>query len=887
MAGAPDTSPVICVLPRDVYNFNVNTRAVVEVFTDVMRLCLERGVQANEDGITDVNEAIKTFFDKGGKAKFRKDNKCKNYKDFDITSLFDMIPKVTQIKPNSTNVNLHELYEILQEIKNIRNETMHASKGTHHDNKMTDISDKMEKIVNQLGKCYNIESNELDLLKVNFHQKIKDIEDPRRAREKVLKDAIRNSMMKNNREKWAPMIKTSMESDTLPFSTKPIKRSDIFHATDFEVLSGHNIPESNDRQEHNIPASHDRQDHNIPASHDRQDHNIPASHDRQDHNTAGPLGCQDQNITGPLDHKISGPIVCQDPNITVPLDHKISGPIDCQDQNIAGPLDHKISGPIDCQDPNITVPLDHKISGPMECQYQNITVPLDHKISGPIDCQDPNITVLLDCQYQKITLSLDHKISGPLDRQDHNIPVPLYHKISGPLVLQDHNIPAPLDLQDHNIPTPLYHKISGPLDLPKHNIPGPLDHQDHKTISCTDILSTGNGPNINIIKGDPGSGKSTYLRMMCLEFCKNNSTFKSISSYDMMMFFNCRDRERIDNFWQYLCKTHYEETTQNFPDKEAVIAAMKEMKMIVAIDGLDEANDSTKALVRDVIHHFGGSKTVTFLITTRPGFSENVEEQFDKNAIQYQVLNIKPIETIDDQEKFIRRIVKQIHEINIDKIIETFTAKREALNSHFSRPLGLILFIQLFQHFPDKIEKLTYGRSLMDLSYDLHTQNMGERMPEVISNPAECSRSILERISGKSLKLIQNNCFEIDHEHYISLSVECYKINKDIPVQSVLSCVLIKRKCASSAMTAIHDFSHRSQQEYFASKVLSGKLCQEYSANNNSTTGKKTISSKLMQPLRLLTVKKKASRGDLIRVLRELTGEKVKEKDLKRLVLIC
>ena len=788
MAGAPGRYR-IDVIPEEVHNFNVNTRAVVEVFTDVLILCLERGVKGNEDGVTDVNESIKTFFDKGGKANYSKDIKGKNYKDFDITSLFEMIPKVTQINQNKTNVNLQELYKYLQEIKSMRNKTMHANKGANTDNKMTDISEKVEKILNQLGKCYNIESNELDSLKENFQQKIKDIEDPKRAREKMLTDAIRNSMMKNNREKWAPMIMTSMESDSLPFSAKPIKRCDMFHATYFEILSDHNIPASHDSQDHNIPASHDRQDHNIRASHDRQAHNIPAS----------------------LYH--------QDPNIHASHDR--------QDHNIHGSLDHKIFGPIDCQNQNITGP------------HGNY-------------------------------------IFGPLGLQDHNIPGPLVHKIS-----------VSLDLQDHNIYGPLDHKISGSLDRPKHNIPGPLDHQDQKTISCTDILSTGNGPNINIIKGDPGSGKSTYLRMMCLEFCKNNSTFKSISSYDMMMFFNCRDRERIDNFWQYLCETHYKETTHNYPGKEDVIATMKEMKMIIAIDGLDEANESTKALVRDIIHHFGGSETVKILITTRPGFSKNVEEQFDKNAIQYRVLNIKPIEAINDQEKFIRKIVKQIPEINIDRIIKTFMAKREALYSHFNRPLGLILFIELFQHFPDKIEKVTYGRSLMELSYDLHIQNMGERMPDVISNPTECSRSILELLSRKSLKLIQNNCFEIDHEHYISLTVECYKMNDNIPVQSVLSCVLIKRKCAKTEMTAIHDFSHRSQQEYFASKVLSAKLCQEYSANNNSTTGKKTISSILVKPLRLFTGMKKASNGDLIRVLRELTGEKVEEKDLQRLVQIC
>ena len=650
-----------------------------------MRLCLERGVQANKTGVTDVDEAIKSFFDKGGKVKFSKEFKDKNYTELDLTSLFEIIPKVTQITPDNPDVNLHILYKSLQEIKNIRNQTMHVIKGTTSENKMPCISEKLEKIVDQLRKCFNIEFNEIGSFKNKIQRTIDDIENPRQAREKELKEAIKKSTIRNNREQWAPMIMKSMESDILPFSDKPMKTSDIFHETDFEVLS---------------------------------DHNISRIHDHQDDNN-----------------------------------------------------------------------------------------------------------------------------KKPDDRQDNNISEP---------------------------------------------------HTDRQTISCADILSSENSPSIYIIEGDPGSGKSTYLRMMCLEFCKNSpdSTFKLISSYDMMMLINCRDREKIDNIWQYLCETHYEETARNFQNKEAVMSAMKEMKIIIAIDGLDEANVSTTALVRDVIHHFGGSKTVRFLITTRPGFSKNVVEQFDKRAIQYRVVNIKPIETSNAQEKFIRRVVRNIPEINIDAIVITFRAKREAFISHFVRPLGLILFIELFQKFPDKIEKLTNGQSLMDLSYELHTQNMAKRMPDIISNAPQCSRAVLKLFGRKSLKLIQNNSYEIDQKILKSLEDECFKLDQNIPVESVISCVLIKRKYTKKTMTEIHDFSHHSQQEYLGSKVLSEKLTQEYFASkailfkNKKTYVEKTTGNLVPAGSGDWKIEPdEAHNGDLLKVLQELTGEQVEKNDMARLVL--
>ena len=390
--------------------------------------------------------------------------------------------------------------------------------------------------------------------------------------------------------------------------------------------------------------------------------------------------------------------------------------------------------------------------------------------------------------------------------------------------------------------------------------------QGPKIFSCTDILSQANITMIDIIEGDPGSGKSTFLRMMSLEFCKkqSDSIFKLISSYSMMMLINCRDKENIRTFWQYFEK-HHKETASIFPEKW-VIFALREMKMIIAIDGLDEANEAAKALVRDVIHHFAGSETIRFLITTRPGFRKNVIQQLDQNAIQYRVLNIKPLENINDQEEFIRRVASHMSEINVEDIMLTFREKYTELNSHFLHPLGLILFIVLFRNFPDEIDKLTHGLSLMQLSYKMHSQNITERISYVICNYQKYSKAVLELTCRKSLQLIQNKCFEINEENFNSLTDACYKMNKNIPAESVFSCVLMQRKSDKNTITSIRDFSHRSQQEYFASKVLTEKLCEDY--------------SKREMPLRV----EEATSGAMLQVLQKLTGETVEEGDLDRFV---
>ena len=654
MAAAADVPRHFCMLTDKQYYSHVNTRGVNEVITGVMSLCLQYGVQRNENGIQDVDKAIREFLqrekEKHDKLTTNKKKKKtwygrhgKNYvketfKELDPTDLLEIISKVTEIRQENDDPNFKSLFSSLREIKDIRNAIVHVNKNaTYSEETMTRISDKVNEIVDKLATLYRIESSKVNLIKVHFQNEIKRIQDPQQSNEADIKNEIQQRVIKENAEKWAPMILKSMECEKLQFSNKEVLRSDIFHQIEFNISDSH------------------------------------------------------------------------------------------------------------------------------------------HDISEGVDS--------LGC----------------------------------------------------------------------------------KTFTCTDILTLENSTQIDIIEGEPGSGKSTFLRMMSLEFCRKrtDSIFKSISLYMMMILINCRDKENIRNFWQYF-KTHYSETARKFP-KKWVIFALREMKMIIAIDGLDEANETSKALVRDVIHNFGGFGTVRFLITTRPGFSKNVVEQFGNKALAYRILHIKPIENSNDQEKFINRVIKQIPSINSAEIMKTFRTKRDEFNSHFLRPLDLILFVTLFLRFPKKMETLTHELSFMQLSYAMHEENMTNRMPDVINNPLICSTDILKLLGRKSLKLIQNNTYEIDQENFVNLADESCKINKNIPVESILSCVLIKRKCERT-IRAVRDFSHRSQQEYFASKVLTNRLHEEYEESDISNGVEK------------------ANSGDFLKSLRELTGERVKKGDLYRLV---
>ena len=612
------------VLTKDDYYCLVNNKCVHQVITAVMRLCLEYGVNG------DVDKAIKKFVQKERRAntEWYKLNRSfydhRSYRSLDSTNLIEITPKVTNIKQDTRDNGHKQLWRLLQDIKKIRNEVMHNTKATYSEHILRRVSVKVNKIIDQVGIVFNIDSSKFDSIVESFQKELHAIQHSQETHEEKITSAIKEIVIKKNYENTVPLIMTSMKFVKLPFSSRKILRSDIFHELEFE------------------------------------------------------------------------------------------------------------------------------------------------------------------------------------------------------------------DISDQRNPKYAYNDIG-----------------NQETVVCTDILSMPNRPNVIIVEGDPGSGKTTILRMIYDEFYKkeDSSKFKQVSSYSIMFSINCRNHENIRSFWQYF-ETNYRETSGTFPEKY-VIKALRKMHMIIAIDAYDEANEASKSLVRDVMHIFASSETVKTLITTRRGFSKGLIEQLDEQAVQYCILNIKPITNICVQQKFIERVIKYVPEIDYGDIMESFKATQNEFNFHFHRPHGLIQYITIFLVYSEKIKEQSQELSLMKLSFKMILKNMTEKMTDVIDNASQSSRAIIKLLGRTCLQLIYNSTYEIDQENFDLLTDECYQMDKKIPVESVLSCVLFQRKLGRTTTTEIREFSHKTQQEYFASKVLTEQLVKTRS-------------------------------GTVLEILRELTREDVQEKCMVR-----
>ena len=352
------------------------------------------------------------------------------------------------------------------------------------------------------------------------------------------------------------------------------------------------------------------------------------------------------------------------------------------------------------------------------------------------------------------------------------------------------------------------------------------EYQSRKSFPCTDIFSLKDVSNVNIIEGDPGSGKSTFLKKVCLDFCTNNnkSKFKLLPSYSMMFHFNCKEIFTVNSFWQYFEKM-YTDTAKFFPEYW-VMKTLRELKTIIAIDGLDECNETSKKLVTNIIYNFANFEMIKFLITTRPGFSDDVVKQFDNQNTKYCVLNIKPIQEIKDQEKLVKMVLKGSPNINAKDILTTLRGKQIELKSHFVRPSGLVLFIALFHKHSIKIKQFSHELGLMQLATDELLKNLSDRIPNRVSCKAR-AKSIMEMMGQYSLQSVQNQN-DLNEKKYEELKSDVFEklhLAKDdgtnVSVDSLMSCVFQQKKLMNETT---YNFLHEGQREYLASKILTEEL---------------------------------------------------------------
>ncbi|XP_066958987.1 NLR family CARD domain-containing protein 4-like [Macrobrachium rosenbergii] len=224
----------------------------------------------------------------------------------------------------------------------------------------------------------------------------------------------------------------------------------------------------------------------------------------------------------------------------------------------------------------------------------------------------------------------------------------------------------------------------------------------------------GKDPEVVIISGDAGSGKTTILCSYAEGWCKKTTDIPELSSFPFLLCMQFRNHDH-DNFDDYL-KSLIPKTVARFPF-DLVKSVVLGSKCLVLCDGYDEANVKSQKLFKEFLAL--NSNKMKFVVTTRPGNTVGLTGIVNKTKRPKINLKVSGLQKQDMKlltEKLIGHLLKdddvtqqeQMKKELLQKIEEMDTGTRDILQT----PLYFNLFILLYIECPELRDEMSTRTSV-------------------------------------------------------------------------------------------------------------------------------------------------------------------------------
>ncbi|KAK4307736.1 hypothetical protein Pmani_020526 [Petrolisthes manimaculis] len=336
-------------------------------------------------------------------------------------------------------------------------------------------------------------------------------------------------------------------------------------------------------------------------------------------------------------------------------------------------------------------------------------------------------------------------------------------------------------------------------------------------------------PQLLLIEGEAGSGKSTLLTMITHEWLEGgHGQIKGLDKYSLVLRVQCRDSHlnSLTNFLNNALPNvycHY---------KDLMLPIMKDCRILLLIDGLDEANTESRNLVNEILSAFKDAPNITLMFTSRPGpitdFMRIIPTEYEINEI-----NLLGIDK-QDRKKFIFNYIdvfKHIKDKTVDlsklqQTIETICAQ-----DHFKMPLNLVFLAWQCIHDPSSVTASDSQTQLYFWAHNLNVQKLKERLLNKKPELADIGEMELTRLVEKCLEalyqsmlqaLINNQVVFTEHE-LLQITSTCATLH--ISSQEVLS-VFFTKKTIRTPLGDQHQYSvpHKGLQEYYGALHVVNQL---------------------------------------------------------------
>ncbi|KAF2352265.1 P-loop containing nucleoside triphosphate hydrolase [Trinorchestia longiramus] len=328
-----------------------------------------------------------------------------------------------------------------------------------------------------------------------------------------------------------------------------------------------------------------------------------------------------------------------------------------------------------------------------------------------------------------------------------------------------------------------------------------------------------------ILSGVVGSGKSTFLKNLTLQFFElQQKNVNYLKDFNFLVYIDLEDRkikslsEIVEEQFRNLCK--------NFT-KEEILEALFCFDVLFLVDAFDGANSNSKGVLFELMKEVW-KFNFPVIITTRPQAAAELRQQLSKknvSSIEYEIL---PLVEFAEQLKFLAKYECYLCGCaQKEEMQKCFLDLNHRVRDMFADPINLVLFCYLFKNHRERLFKFEKPSQVAEEIFLAYKTIIERKLSD--SNYSDLSvliDDIFLIIGELAWKFMgYSEFFEDEVNHFYR---KCKNLMKsgfsEADTQLSLSVVLKIQRSLPGKDPVKWKFHHKCIQELFASRYLKEQL---------------------------------------------------------------
>ena len=359
-----------------------------------------------------------------------------------------------------------------------------------------------------------------------------------------------------------------------------------------------------------------------------------------------------------------------------------------------------------------------------------------------------------------------------------------------------------------------------------------LSSQDTVILDQKDLLQIknpdGNDPEVIILSGEAGSGKTTILSSITEKWNKEASDMPKLSSFRSLLYMQFRTHDH-DNFDDYL-RDLLQCTILDF-NFDLVKSSVLQSECLILCDGYDEANDSSLKLFDEILALKIAKKKI--VVTTRQVNTDKLTRRINKTKHHRVNLSILGFQR-EDMESHIKSLTAYLKKDETDKdetvnkMTQVLRTISPSIRQILKTPLWFNMFFLLQIECPEAVGDL----SCMASFYLQMKKQNEKRLEEKLEITDDTIASFDKVYRVWSLKYFLHKKYELSQDDVSVFKISCKELGLEF--DSIMSSYFtVKYSRKSLDIKKVYCYKHRSEQEFNAAYAICDSMIESYRGKEN------------------------------------------------------